>query len=989
MARPWISRDSNCSGDGLKKSKKRFWESSGGGNPNPSQPASTHAQQAGGVREAPVPAASGPAPERVPEGPSPEMIRVGELLRASAEGFGGALSSLKAPIEELRASMQDFARVTGPERLEVAAQAAVAPMRARMEEALNDLQRELDETRHGLKVLDTFVTQEQVGQLVREESRQAATRHETEFQVRLKELQQAFEDADDRYGQIKRLIDSFGPGGLPVLHQENTALRQRLARREKDLEEANARLEELTQRLASSERTRLALEFSQGVISREDLDKRRQELAEREAELRNREALEAEIQRLSRERGELSEELNRWLEMDRAEQKQRTDQKELARLRADAEEHAASFARLQAQYRRADTEWHREKARADALEARLVELRDVEQTAQQRARLLEAQQEEISGLRASYESARTEAAKARMELLKQQERAGQLQRALDEQKAREAGLEDAWRARQVEERKSLLEQLRSQFSEWAEQEAHLRAARTNTELTQARKELDELRSRFKTLSDEHLKLRERNRTLEAERQTEQTLFEKKVAQLAQEREFLLARVREDEARLIKQVQQERERVASLVAEDQAQLRSLQDGRRQLEAQVLELSGRKGIHEAELESLRRNIDDLRQKARSREERMRQLLEPVFPLDALAVVAQPPSELEWLTRVEKGLREAGFRFHSRLLHAFHTSLKVAQRSPLTLLAGISGTGKSELPRLYADLGGLSFLPVAVQPGWDSPSDLFGFFNYTDGRLKAEPLARLLWQVNAEKDPLHDGLSIVLLDEMNLARVEYYFSELLSKLEMRRGVGRQEDRARASVAIDIGAGEPPPMLYLDERVLFVGTMNEDESTHTLSDKVLDRACVLSFPSPRDMKLEKQVVVERAKERLAFSTWKQWCVEESPAGIASKLNEINDIMERLGRPFGHRLFRAIHSYIAQYPVRDERGREDAWSDQWVMKVLPRLKGLECEASRVRGGLDELSRHVPPDLSEAFDRARREDYFAWRGAADLYRISE
>jgi hypothetical protein len=322
---------------------------------------------------------------------------------------------------------------------------------------------------------------------------------------------------------------------------------------------------------------------------------------------------------------------------------------------------------------------------------------------------------------------------------------------------------------------------------------------------------------------------------------------------------------------------------------------------------------------------------------------------------------------------------------VLAAFHTALKIGKHAPITVLGGISGTGKSELPRLYCDAGGIPFLPIAVQPNWDSPADLFGFFNYSDSRFRAEPLARLLKQINAPGSVLSEGPVLVMLDEMNLARVEYYFAELLSKLEARRSIrdGAPEDeRDRACVFLDAGAGEPAERLYLDDRILFVGTMNEDESTLSLTDKVLDRASLISFPSPGEMTYGDQREVVAASTRLSAAAWKAWTVAVTSPEISAKLNQINLAMEALGRPFGHRLFRAIHAYVANYPRLSSVPSPDeaAWADQWSMKILPRLKGLECEEKRVSAALDRLRGQLPEELVETFDQVRRAEFFAWRG---------
>jgi hypothetical protein len=570
----------------------------------------------------------------------------------------------------------------------------------------------------------------------------------------------------------------------------------------------------------------------------------------------------------------------------------------------------------------------------------------------------------------------------------------ELRRELGEEQSRTAKMqlerEEALRERETQVSKNVRESLRKQLEDWAEEQARSRAARALSERDAARQECRSLEEQLSGMTKELRETLVRNQQLETSCAMERASLEVQRRQVQEGASAEVERARARGAELLGLAEEKKKSLQQQAEEERARTQQLRDESQKLERALSALTGQIGARQAEHDSLLKRIDELTEKVRSRDERLQQLVEPLFsPADLSPVATEAPAEADWLERVENGLREAGFRFHSRLVRAFHTSLKVAQSSPLTILAGISGTGKSELPRLYADLGGLSFLPVAVQPGWDSPSDLLGFFNYTDGRLKAEPLARLLYQVNAEGSPLREGLSIVLLDEMNLARVEYYFSELLSKLEARRGVGGGVERKRASVAIDVGAGEEQELLFLDERVLFVGTMNEDESTHTLSDKVLDRSCLLSFPSPRNMRLEKQAPISRVKERLSFETWKQWCGEKRSSRAADMLNEINDVMERVGRPFGHRLFRAIHTYIAQYPGSTPEAHEHAWSDQWAMKVLPRLKGLECEARRVRDGLEALARHIPAELSESFEQARREDYFAWRGAAELYRIAE
>jgi len=373
----------------------------------------------------------------------------------------------------------------------------------------------------------------------------------------------------------------------------------------------------------------------------------------------------------------------------------------------------------------------------------------------------------------------------------------------------------------------------------------------------------------------------------------------------------------------------------------------------------------------------------------------------------------TEEEALKKAKKYIEDCGLTFPDRVINAFHASLKTADMSPLVVLAGISGTGKSELPMRYAEGMGIHLVSLAVQPRWDSPNDLFGFYNHLEGRYKATELARAMVQFeihNRETWPMPDGweaknakskgMLLVLLDEMNLARVEYYFSEFLSKLETRRGVNvaNKDDRAKAEIALDMGSlqlNEAAIKLYPDRNVLFAGTMNEDESTQSLSDKVLDRACVMRFGRPRDLTLQQQVAKVRPPANLVgltFSQWKEWCDSKLDKEELEKLEKwikrLNDVMEKLNRPFGHRVGQAIARYAANYPKDSKTTSEQrlklAMADQIEQRILPKLRGIDLEEqgphiTEIRNLIDELEDKA---LAAAFEasKSKESNTFIWRG---------
>ena len=105
-----------------------------------------------------------------------------------------------------------------------------------------------------------------------------------------------------------------------------------------------------------------------------------------------------------------------------------------------------------------------------------------------------------------------------------------------------------------------------------------------------------------------------------------------------------------------------------------------------------------------------------------------------------------------------------------------------NPISVLAGLSGTGKTQLALQYAKFFNFYSEHVAVQPRWDSKDDLLGFYNFLEKRYQPTELVKALYYFHQSRNNSDSPMMMVILDEMNLARVEYYFSEFLSKLELR---------------------------------------------------------------------------------------------------------------------------------------------------------------------------------------------------------------
>jgi predicted nucleic acid-binding Zn-ribbon protein len=518
----------------------------------------------------------------------------------------------------------------------------------------------------------------------------------------------------------------------------------------------------------------------------------------------------------------------------------------------------------------------------------------------------------------------------------------------------------------------------------------------------AKADLDLTTKRLESARDELKQLEEKFAGLARERRR----LDEEVDSLIRQRDSLAGDCREAKAELDKMRvqldQAEHEKRAAMTERDQA--------RAERDAACAELTSlQRSIetHKAIAESLRADLAQTPDLARGD---YADLFAPVsFP--ELRPARGSQDERESIERARDYIHGRGLVFPERVLHAFHTALKVSDISPLVVLAGISGTGKSELPRHYADAMGIHFLLVAVQPRWDSPQDLFGFYNYLEKRYKATELARALvqfelfnkatWELpdGAKIDDRSDRMILVLLDEMNLARTEYYFSEFLSKLETRRMVDdemKHEDRARAEIELDMGSllhGGKSLRLYPARNVLFVGTMNEDESTQALSDKVIDRASVLRFWRPEKTNPDTAHVQQRKPTNgLTFEIWQRWIRPRTDLGpyaseVDKWIEQLNDALTRIGRPFAFRVDQAIRSYVANYPRWVANWHKRSMADQIEQRIFPKLRGVEPEVGPTLTALRDIGQVIDQIEDERLKSAFRDSWenqltFLFRGVS-------
>ena len=485
------------------------------------------------------------------------------------------------------------------------------------------------------------------------------------------------------------------------------------------------------------------------------------------------------------------------------------------------------------------------------------------------------------------------------------------------------------------------------------------------------------------------------------------------------------KVKEDLERKVKQLTQQQEDAKAWLEENKDKLKNRDNLDRQIDDAKKELEridekikeGTKAVADT-MDRIDKGLDRLNKMNLSGVQTLRQSAFASLKEGVFGVVEKKNSvnedELEALATVADHMERSKFVVPERLLYAFHTSLKTSDMSSLTVMAGVSGTGKSAIPKLYSEAMGIHFQPLAVEPRWDSPKDLLGFFNYVTNRYEPTTLARALFQFQGlhskdftPDDDLQEYMLMPMLDEMNLARIEYYFSEFLSKLEMRRLVAPLTQKNLGVVALEIFQGfsargedgkmidESPIRLFANQNTLFVGTMNEDETTQSLSDKVIDRANVLYFGRPDHLQAKAggsgHAMPFVPIKKVTWDSWRRSASEGELRFASEKLAALNRTLADFNRPFAHRTYQAMLSYVANYPVKSGEDKDDvikrALADQIGMRIMPKLYGVDLMQhhdtfDQVSSTLREIG---DPLLMRAFENASDRDrnksgFFHWTG---------
>lgn len=295
----------------------------------------------------------------------------------------------------------------------------------------------------------------------------------------------------------------------------------------------------------------------------------------------------------------------------------------------------------------------------------------------------------------------------------------------------------------------------------------------------------------------------------------------------------------------------------------------------------------------------------------------------------------SEHEVLDYVRDHIRKRGYYFEDETLYNYHICLKTR---PFVILAGLSGTGKSKLAQLYADaLGqGKHFKRLSVRPNWNDDRYLLGHYNTLTGEYVTEPALEFLLDANLH----HKNLYSLCLDEMNLAHVEYYFSQFLSAMEEEQAKDRRITLLGQRMYKQMqNAQKIPREVYLPDNLLFTGTINVDETTQPISDKVIDRANTIEF-----FHVDLSNIPERQDVgdplTISAKAWQSYRAQRPDTSYRTAIVEINTILKEAQLGIGYRVVHEIEMYLAN--SHNLLTASVAFDLQIKQRILPRVRGTE-----------------------------------------------
>ncbi len=231
-------------------------------------------------------------------------------------------------------------------------------------------------------------------------------------------------------------------------------------------------------------------------------------------------------------------------------------------------------------------------------------------------------------------------------------------------------------------------------------------------------------------------------------------------------------------------------------------------------------------------------------------------------------------------------------------------------LILLQGISGTGKTSLPYAMGKFFENDATIVSVQPSWRDRTELFGYFNEFSKKFNETDVLRRIYESS-----YNDDINVIILDELNIARIEYYFAEMLSIMEM-----PDPNEWRIELVSSAWSNDPLKLkdgkLLIPQNTWYIGTANNDDTTFSVSDKVYDRAFTINIDN-KGIPFEAPDV---EPARYSYSYVNELyikAIEEHPVDqkYLDKMEDLDTyVIKKFRVAFGNRIVKQLKMFVPVY---------------------------------------------------------------------------
>ena len=326
---------------------------------------------------------------------------------------------------------------------------------------------------------------------------------------------------------------------------------------------------------------------------------------------------------------------------------------------------------------------------------------------------------------------------------------------------------------------------------------------------------------------------------------------------------------------------------------------------------------------------------------------------------------------IDKIKKYITAKGFKYRDGIIENLYLSLK---SKPFVLLAGTSGTGKTRLAKLFAEAIGATsengrYKMVPVRPDWSDSSDLLGHIDLNGNFVPGAIYDFVKSAMDNKEKPY-----FLCLDEMNLARVEYYFSDFLSIIETRDM--DSNGNISSEVLYSNKALSESEKLNLPENLYIIGTVNMDETTFPFSRKVLDRANTIefsyvnlnvdtfeSFGETNQLDLDneflksKYLLLAHCKDELDYVRTR-----------ADELQKINEILQKADAHIGYRVRDEIIFYLLNNKESKLIDENEAFDNELMQKILPRIQGSSEVIKNMLCNLFEVCFNEPSKVQTESD---------------------